>query len=375
MLWLGALFWVLGIIGSYVILKRSYKSLASQLSDDLKERAEQFWQWFAKQRWRLSIILAPPITLSMFGLVIVLYNLDAIWFYRLQIPALAVTLLAFIFVNLLAHFKFDRFFRGSSWSFGTFLRWWIVWNCWMNGKLISWLIGLEILRQFAVSFPSEEPQPFWTVTILVYGFGLPYIVLLNLLSRLLLRWERVQDEELLSALRELTEKAGLKPVRLWKLNIPGGLVPLALSMPQTIVISDFMHEQLNLDEMKALFAHELAHLKLGHLWKRHFTLLGFLAFETALLALLPLEIIAYGYSVAIGWSAFWFFVRLMLPIWQRHELQADKWAAELVGDRELVAQMLEKVHTLSFIPAAFPKGIRVTHPSLLQRLEILRRQT
>lgn len=375
MLWLGALFWALGIVGSYVILKRRYKSLASQLSDDPKERAEQFWQWLAKQRWRLGIILAPPITLTAFGLVIVFYNLDAIWFYRLQIPAFAVTLFAFILARLLAHFEFDRFFRGSSWSFGTFLRFWVAWNCWMNGMLISWLIGLEVLRQFAISFPTEEPQPFWTVTILVYGFGLPYILLLNLLPRLLLRWERVQDEKLLSALRELTEKSGLKPMKLWKLNIPGGLVPLGLSMPKTIVISDFICEQLNLDEMKALFAHELAHLKLGHLWKRHFILLGFLALEIALLASLPLKVISYGHSVAIGWLALWFFTRLMLPAWRRHELQADRWAVELVGDRELVAQMLEKIHTLSFMPAAFPKGVKVTHPSLLQRLEILRGQT
>lgn len=373
MLWLGALLWVLGIVGSYIILKRRYNSLASQLSDDPRERAEQFWQWLAKQRWRLSVILVPPIALSMFGLVIVLYNLDAIWFYRLQIPALVMTLFAFILANLLAHFKFDRFFRGSSWSFGTFLRWWVAWNCLMNGMLMSWLIGLEVLRQFAISFPSEEPQPLWTVTILVCGSGLPYILLSNFLPRLLLRWESVQDEKLLSALRELTEKANLKSVKLWKLNIPGGLVPLALSMPQKIVISDFIHEQLNFDEMKAVFAHELAHLKLGHPRKRGFTLLIFLVLETALLALLPLEIIAYGHSVAISWSAFWFFTRLMLPVWQRHELQADRWAAELVGDRELVAQMLEKIHTLSFIPAAFPKGIKVTHPSLLRRLEILRK--
>ncbi len=239
--------------------------------------------------------------------------------------------------------------------------------------LISWLIAFEVLRQFAISFPTAKPQPHWTVVVLTFGFGLSYILLTKFAPKLL-RWEKVQDEALLSALDEMTGKANLKPMELWQLNIPGGLIPLGLATPKAIAISDFMREQLTLDEMKAVFAHELAHLKLKHLWKRHFILLGFLALETVILALLPLEMLANERILVFAWLIFWLFARLMLPIWQRHELQADKWSAELVGDRELVARTLEKIHTLAFLPAAFPKGIKFTHPSLMQRLELLRQQ-
>ncbi len=370
---LGVGLWILGIIGCYAFLRRRYNSLASQLSDDLRERAEQFWQWVGKQRWRLGMVVALIFAFSVVGAIIILLSPDTIWSRRLGISVFVLTILGLIFANYLAYFNFDRRFRGSNWSIGTYLRWWVMWNCWTNWMLISWLIALEVLRQFAISFPTAKPQPHWTVVVLTFGFGLSYILLTKFAPKLL-RWEKVQDEALLSALDEMTGKANLKPMELWQLNIPGGLIPLGLATPKAIAISDFMREQLTLDEMKAVFAHELAHLKLKHLWKRHFILLGFLALETVILALLPLEMLANERILVFAWLIFWLFARLMLPIWQRHELQADKWSAELVGDRELVARTLEKIHTLAFLPAAFPKGIKFTHPSLMQRLELLRQQ-
>ncbi len=123
---LGVGLWILGIIGCYAFLRRRYNSLASQLSDDLRERAEQFWQWVGKQRWRLGMVVALIFAFSVVGAIIILLSPDTIWSRRLGISVFVLTILGLIFANYLAYFNFDRRFRGSNWSIGTYLRWWVM---------------------------------------------------------------------------------------------------------------------------------------------------------------------------------------------------------------------------------------------------------
>lgn len=373
MLWLGVLLWFLGIVGCYTIARWRYDSFAAQLPDDPKERAERFWQWAVRERWRLGFFALPPIVITVVGMSIALLNLPSIWTMRLSILAWVMTFIGFAIVNHLAYLHLDRRLRGSTWSVSTYLRWLVTWHCWMSGMLISWLITLEVLRQVALTFPTEQAQPFWTVMILACSFG-PFLTASGFLSRLLLRWELVRDEALLSLLCELAKRAQWKPPKLWQVNIPGGRIPLGMAMSRVIVISDFLRERLSHDEMRALFAHELAHLKFGHPRHRLLAMFGFLALETIAFALSPWRQIAATGALwlLVALLAFWFFVRWQFSWWRRQELQADKWAAQLVGDSELVAHMLEKLHILAFLPDAFPKGIKVTHPSLVQRLKALR---
>jgi len=372
----GILLLVTGIVGWYVTLRRRYNALIKELPEDASARAEFYWQWLTSKRRHMTLLGAVCCSLSSVGIVIALNSLPSVKFALHAFgPAFWLMFLAFIVTSWLAYYPFDRALRGNTWSVGTYLRWMTVIPLWTGGAFpVSWLIGLEVTRQIAVAFPSYPMPPLGTAGLLISGFGLSFLLLTRFLP-LLLHPQPLANERILAMVCDLSEKAGIKPPKLWLLPCLGGKMPLAVATWRSIFVTDFLCEQLKEGEMKALLAHELAHQKFQHPYRRAFIMGIFVALASLVLSFIPWASWSDREGMLIEFAAlaaFWLFLRRLYLQWHREEWKADEMAAQLVGSGALVAQTLEKIHALAFLPSTFPKGLRLTHPSLQSRLENLR---
>jgi STE24 endopeptidase len=151
-----------------------------------------------------------------------------------------------------------------------------------------------------------------------------------------------------------------------------------------IVLFDTLLSQLEEPELEAVLAHEIGHYQLGHVPLRlmaaavtlvvSFAAVGWLAslpwfaaaFGFALPGVGPVLLLALVFGGVISfWSS---------PGWnvwsRRHEYQADRFAAEVVGGPSPLVRALRKLalHNLSNLtPHPFYSGFHYSHPTLLER--------
>ncbi len=159
----------------------------------------------------------------------------------------------------------------------------------------------------------------------------------------------LESGDLRSRLQELAKRAGtnIRSVYIWP---TGGVVANAMVLgvipgTRAVILTDRLLETLRDDELDAVVAHEIGHIKRNHLlWfivviLASFTLGGLLVepLWSLLLELLPLgtlassqELIRFGISFAIGLWIFGFASR-------RFERQADAFAVQLLSAGERTA--------------------------------------
>jgi STE24 endopeptidase len=156
-----------------------------------------------------------------------------------------------------------------------------------------------------------------------------------------------------------------------------------------IVLFDTLIDQLQVEELEAVLAHEIGHYRLGHIPK----MLGL----TALSGLLVFALIAYlsgqswfltgfGFSAEAGIAAVFllfsmvsgvvtFWLTPMMSRWSRkHEYEADAFAKEVVGGAEPMLYALRKLsekNLSNLTPHPFFSSWYYSHPSLLEREEAL----
>lgn len=148
----------------------------------------------------------------------------------------------------------------------------------------------------------------------------------------------------------------------------------------SIYISDYLIENLALEEVEAVVAHELAHAKKRHLLK---SLLFTLPFVLVGMNLMLYYGMSYANNPRSLEAAAGFFVGIafvlavnfaMMPLRRRFELEADALAAEILGSPETMISALQKISELNLIPKKYPPIIRwgLPHPSLEIRIRKLR---
>ncbi|MBI3919828.1 MAG: M48 family metalloprotease, partial [Armatimonadetes bacterium] len=132
-------------------------------------------------------------------------------------------------------------------------------------------------------------------------------------------------------------------------------------------------------ELRAILAHEVGHLEMRHLRRRQVDFLVSGLVGILLISILPRVFLHE--SIALSFAGLILDTLPLLPYlltsrwrrrrWHAQELQADRVGAEMLGDPQLMAHALQKLHTLAFHPDAFPKGVKVSHPSLDARIQCL----
>jgi heat shock protein HtpX len=152
---------------------------------------------------------------------------------------------------------------------------------------------------------------------------------------------------------------------------------------RSVVLTAGLIEKLEPDEVRAVVAHEVAHLKRRDpqaLLLRSSIVVWIVwgIFWAAGKALEPH--LGPDYRILVQHPIFFIIPANLLVLLvtgrdrRKRELAADRLAAEWIGDPELVARALTRLHTLAAVPGRLKRGDEAisTHPSLAYRLEALR---
>ncbi len=150
-----------------------------------------------------------------------------------------------------------------------------------------------------------------------------------------------------------------------------------------VILGDTLVANLTDDEIFAVFAHELAHYKLKHMW------VGFTVSVAA--TFLTLFLVAQLYVASIGWfgltspeqiaalpvAALWLGVLSLVTtpfgnfISRAQEHAADRWGVKMSGNKKAFANVLAKVARISIadpLPHPLVEFLFHRHPSLSKRI-------
>jgi Zn-dependent protease with chaperone function len=197
----------------------------------------------------------------------------------------------------------------------------------------------------------------------------------------LLRARRVDRPELLAAFSVVSANARGPQPSVWHAGSGGGHWTRAMSLPDphrpAVLFSDSMLQQLDVSELTAVYAHEVAHLE--HAGARHVgryrLWTGTLAAGALLLPLVPID----RWTVVIGWSLLlsgvvvWM-VRRRAEADRRRETQCDAQALRLGASAQALERALVKIHGAALIPKRWPaaRARLASHPSLSERVADIR---
>jgi STE24 endopeptidase len=215
-----------------------------------------------------------------------------------------------------------------------------------------------------------------TVVFVLY----PYLV------RLLSRARPVTDPAVLSMLDELNRTCGTSVDRLWLLSSPTGslnaMVTGVSRRRPTIFVTDALLASFSLADLRAILAHELAHVRrrhilraLGNSWMGVVVYMGLFMLVWTVVSKVsgqtpgPLAVAAMVFVASLVTD-----LGVWLPLGRRRESEADQLAASWVGG-EALAGALERLYGANLAAADFSltEKIWASHPTLRTRLSQLNR--
>ncbi len=269
-----------------------------------------------------------------------------------------------------APYRVDKILRGTTWSWGHYL--WLIIRVQLTFlmPMILW-VGLS-------PFVPQNPAAYF-VCIFLYAFL--FFVLSPLFIRFIWTSRPLDPSEMSERVRRLCEKAGLKvrEVRVLEMKsgrIANAMVSGAFPFYRYIFFTDYLLANFTPEESETILAHEIGHIKKGHLWLNFlFAILWIMATQ---LIYKDAEVIfkAAGFSM-IYFYLIWIFLYLGIItkfISRRFERQADEYCVKLTGELETYISALTKLTEINFSTKKWTGFDRLlkTHPDLEGRIKNLR---
>ncbi len=233
-------------------------------------------------------------------------------------------------------------------------------------------------------------------TLLGWSGGLVLLAFAFFASPFLIRGmfptDRVLEPEVVEFFESSFQRAGLRTphlhwIRAEKLGAHNALV-CGVGRPRfgwgvSLFVSRSLWEGYERSEFEAVIRHEIAHLRLNHIWKRLGLSFGFLALSAAgglgiLISPSSVpELIRFPLKISL------LLLATMIPqligmawVSRRHEYEADAFAVEVLGaSPEALISALRKLAALNGLDPFAPKGRlarwTASHPSFTQRSQAL----
>ncbi len=239
-----------------------------------------------------------------------------------------------------------------------------------------WLL-LYVTPIVVVWYPPWGPA-LWPFLALTLALWIPFWTSFTLFF---LGARRLERPELLERLRALSAHARGPEPTVWRAGTRAGRWLTVVSLPAlrrpAVLFSDAVLDLLELDEIAALHAHELAHLE--HLdarsVQRHNRSLAALVAVAVLAPLLPLD----RAQVLAGWTLL---LSVVVFVWANvrrarspaRETECDIHALRLGASPLALERALVKLHAAAGLPERWSQADRrrSSHPSLAQRVEAIR---
>ena len=271
-----------------------------------------------------------------------------------------------------------------------------------------WLFIADLLKSWAISAAFMAPvvlgidyamrkfgANWWLVGWgLWVAFSLIAIVIApTLIMPLFNRFERLSDGPLRSRVEALLARCGVELKDIFtmdgsKRSSHGNAFFTGLGPAKRIVLFDTLKTRLTDDEIEAVLAHEIGHLKLRHIVRRLFISLGISCLAFALMGYLSQQVWFYAafrldpalattfpfasvlmFVLVLPTFAYWFrFAGNQLS--RRHEFEADHYAAIKASAADLISALVklhrDNAHTLT--PDPLYSWVNHSHPTAVQRI-------
>ncbi len=265
----------------------------------------------------------------------------------------------------------------------------------IKGLLLSFILMSPLILGI-LWFVRTFPEYWW---LLAYFFIISFQALLLFIYPVWIapffnKFERFPDGELREAIFKLSGKLrfDLNEVYLMdgsKRSSHGNAYFTGFGKNQRVVLFDTLVENLSVEQIIAVLAHEIGHKKLKHVAKQLFlmtvVLFVILAIIGVLFNYLPFYQ-AFGFSsvspeVALVLFSFlispflYFFTPVSSILQRKYEYQADRFAKEAVGNAESLSQALIKIYQKNLgnlKPHTWYSFFHYSHPTLSERLAKLR---
>ncbi|HEY3269241.1 MAG TPA: M48 family metalloprotease [Armatimonadota bacterium] len=272
-------------------------------------------------------------------------------------------------------------------------------------KVVSWPVVTQV-RGAHWSRRDLLQQAFWTLAagpgaLTLGAFGLALVtlggelmrpgLLLNAAGVALFIYARrklaeaadirpyaAQSGEFRDATFALAEKAKVKLAQVYIVPAGRGLYANAAALSgNRLLVSEAMFSSLSKREVRAILAHEIAHLRKGHAGPKAILLvLGAGAFAGLLFALVDRLAGRAASPMFTAPTAALLMLSALLWISRRRERAADVGSAELTGDPEAMITGLVRLMRLNSMPVSWSRwdDRTLTHPSTRARAEALARR-
>jgi len=303
--------------------------------------------------------------------------------------SLAQTLLGVPF-DLYSHFKLENRFGFNKMTF----------KLWCSDQLKSLLLSVLFMGLLAAAslwLIQAAPHTWWLwVWGLLVGFGLlmmvisPYVI-----EPLFFKFEPLQVEGLEEDIRSMMAKTGLSVSKVLQVDASkrsghSNAYFTGLGKQKRVVLFDTLLEQLSKEEILAVLAHELGHMKKKHIVKR----MGLMAVVALFYCWLVHTLVGWpGLPQLVGLAEASFYARAVIlfflfgilafpltPLFsllsRRDEYEADNFACDLHGNPENLATALvqmSKENLANLHPHPWYARFYYSHPPVVERVAALRK--
>ncbi len=276
----------------------------------------------------------------------------------------------------------------------------ITFKLWLKDQMKSLLVSglllgiiLAVFLELLYKLPGLWWLPAWVCFV---SFQLLLTLLYpKVIAPMFNKFEPIEDEALKKGIDELMEQAGFHLKGLFKMDAStrsrhSNAYFTGIGKFKRIVLFDTLINTHTKEEITAVLAHELGHLKKGHIKKQLgasivisfvvlFVIAKLLAWQGLYLTFGFQEIIPYAglfLLTIIGKPVMFFLSPIGALVSRRYERQADAYARTLTGSTVPLAQALKRIakdNLANLHPHPLYAWFYYSHPPLAQRIEALER--
>ena len=271
---------------------------------------------------------------------------------------------------------------------------------WLKDQLLGLAIGLAMLLPLAgILFWLIETfaTPIWVGAgwALVIGVGLLMQILYpRVIAPLFNDFEPLEDEEARTAIEDLFEQAGFAASGIYTMDASRRSTHLnayfiGFGSTKRVVLFDTLMEELSTPELEGVLAHELAHWKFNHIWKRVgasalqmgvvFAVFGWLLGTDWLPELFSLPAETTYAHLIVALLFVYPILELTAPLMNQlslaHEREADGFAVDQLGDAEPMVGALATLASENLanpFPHPWYAAFTQSHPPIPERMRLVR---
>jgi len=276
----------------------------------------------------------------------------------------------------------------------------ITFKLWLKDQIKTLLLSglimgiiLAVFLELLYSLPRLWWLPAW-VCFVLFQLLLTWLYP-KVIAPLFNKFETIEDETLKKSIGELLERAGFHLTGLFKMDASTrsrhtNAYFTGIGKFKRIVLFDTLINTHTPEEITAVLAHELGHLKKGHVRKQlaaSVVLSLAVLYVVAKLLAWPALYMTFGFQTIIPFAGLFlitiigkpftfFFIPIGSMISRRYERQADAYARELTGSTVPLARALKRLakdNLANLHPHPLYAWFYYSHPPLAQRIEALER--